>query len=168
MQMIFALIVYHCRRCSYRNKEKAMSTFTDDGAYAFVAPRLKQLTRDVTFYFNDDKTGEYAVLKKGSITNGISIPAPGSMLNTLKNIGFDTLDESTLLPADLHDELVGEHGPKLRVQPTGRILSWAEAALWFKKALQVKAMQYPDKLPKWKIGLYYRAVVVYGVWKGKK
>lgn len=146
-----------------------MSSFTDSGAYVYIAPGLKQRTRDVRFYFNDDRTGEYVDLKKGGITNGVSYKGPESVLRTLRTLGFDPFDEDSLPAADLHDELVGEWtGKRGFVQPANRQLSWNEAALWFKKALQVKNAAGKQAIPSWKIQLYYGAVIVYGIAKGKK
>lgn len=146
-----------------------MSGFTSPVTFSIgSSPGRRKLNMDVTFYVDDNRLGEFATLRKGDETNGITVH-PSGLKQLMMRLGFNPLAEETLLESLLHDRLVGESGSSvLRVGPDNRTLSWKEAAYWFKKALLVRDKAGYHRIPRWKIELYYSAILAYGVLAGKK
>jgi hypothetical protein len=141
-----------------------MSTFTKNLKYK-KHPKLKNkyLTLEsFIFYLNDDMTGEYLFVPKGTIFNGASFPKIVQRI-----FKFDPMDERWLQATVVHDVLVGEHKGKLRVSPTGRELSWEESTHWFDQALKVK-LEHTNNTPPFNRCLFVKSVEFYGKIKNKK
>ena len=151
-----------------------MSSFTEVFEYRVVQPGIGEIVKPLVFYFDDDKSGEFVTLHPGTRFNGATEPKWLSEPKIRKHLGWlvrltnwDPWDRRILPATAVHDYLVGEFGPRGRVGPNNRMLSWSEAADWFDAALRVTNMQYGNVSPlkrKTMVG----AVRLYGRLTGKK
>lgn len=121
-----------------------MSTFSDELTFSEItgtSPKLYRTENAFTFFYNDDKTGEYVYIPAGTVFNGASIP---NIFQFLFN--WNPIDPRWVQASVIHDCLVGEWGGKFHVTNNetkrSRLLSWAESAKWFDKALKIKTVQH--------------------------
>lgn len=137
-----------------------MSSFTETLQYEPVEgrPGVFRITKTFRFYYDDSLTGLYAEVQAGDLFNGASIPW---LFQKLFN--WKPMDSRWVQCAALHDNLVGEWGPKIPIlnsQDSGysKFATWAQAANWFKKALAIKTNHDPSIL-QW---LFVSGVRIYG------
>lgn len=131
-----------------------MSTFTEPLSFNYVSKNRYITTESFRFYLNDDLTGEYVEVPKGTVFNGASIPKVIQKLFRWNPIDFRWLQATVL-----HDALTGEFGDKLKTSQ-GRTLNWKESSHWFDAALRVKREQY-NTCPKLYRRLFVTAVRIY-------
>lgn len=135
-----------------------MSSFTEPLAFVNANNGII-LTRDLTFYYNDDLTGSHVTIPAGHYFNGASIPKP-----IQKIFGFDPFNNYWIAASVVHDALIGEFDNPIPVQPDNRVLSWNEAAKWFEKALKVNNGIYGNCPLMYRI-LFVNSVKVYGFFR---
>lgn len=152
-----------------------MSSFTDPLKFIKVninrksgAAQILAVTEDrFRFYLDDSRDGWYCEIPIGFRSNGASIP-----VWIQKAFNWDPFDIRWAQAAFLHDALVGETCERFVVfndkYPTGKQLSWADAATWFDKALQVKRDNATQECPPLNRRLFVAAVRLHGVLKGKQ
>ena len=115
-----------------------MSNFTN--SLNFIKTDKGLILQDpLTFYYNNDLTGEYIIIPKGYLFNGASIPKW-----IQKVFKFDPYNIYWLRASIVHDALVGEFCIPIKIQPSNKILTWKESSAWFNKALKVTEKNYKN------------------------
>lgn len=100
--------------------------------------------------FTAVKNGWSLLVLAGTCTDGASIPWPFT-------IWLDKYDQDYIVAAVIHDTLVGQFGAPAMVYAEsgqGRVLSWKEAAVWFRAAMKADN----DKLIR---RVFYHAVMLW-------